>query len=92
MATFKARIMHAERGTEEIYDFDGPDDLMKKTPVKVIRHFMEVVDKAMFPRQHVEYELNACYKNKKFGVVTAIGHLHFEVDDADMPFMVMISK
>ena len=59
MATYNAHLMHGERGSEGSYDFDGPDDLLKKTPVRIVRHFMEHVEKSVLQSQHVDYELNA---------------------------------
>ena len=83
--------MDAKRGTEGRYEFDGVDDLLAKTPVRVVRAFMEHVDKNIFPESHVDYELNAAMKNSERQVVTAIGSFHLDGGDAPIPFLMMIS-
>lgn len=91
MATFTARLVDAKTGNEGSYDFDGPDDLMDRTPVGVVRHFMEFVDQTVLPSQHVDYELNAAMKNRERRIVTAMGDLHFEHGEDPAPFMLMIA-
>jgi hypothetical protein len=91
MTTFTARIMDADSGNEGRYDFEGPEDLLTKTPVRVVRHFMEYVDKSLLPAQHVDYELNAAMKNQTKTVVTALGEFHFE-HGGTSPFLMMISR
>lgn len=91
MATYTARLMDAETGNEGLYDFEGPDDLLLKTPVRIVRHFMEHVEEDVLPTQHVDYELNAAMKNATKAVVTAMGELHFE-NNGTVPFMLMISS
>ncbi len=91
MATFTARLLDAESGNEGTYDFEGPDNLMEQTPIRVVRHFMDFVDKTVLPAQHVDYELNAAMKNKGRKVITAMGELQFEHGDNPAPFMLMIA-
>lgn len=91
MATFTARLLDAKSGNEGSYDFDGPDDLLSQTPVRVVRHFMEYIDKTVLPSQHMDYELNAALKNRERGIVTAMGDLHFEHGEDPAPFMLMIA-
>lgn len=91
MAQFVASLMDAETGSDNKYDFDGPDDLMKMTPVRVIRHFMEIVDKQLLPSEHIDYELNAAMRNKEAGVITGIGSLIRE-NGGEIPFLLMISQ
>ncbi|MEO1199090.1 MAG: hypothetical protein AAFX39_07630 [Pseudomonadota bacterium] len=91
MGRYQATMMHATTGGEGIYPFDGPDDLLTKTPVRVVRHFMELVDTKLFPEDHVEYELNAAMKNAERGVITAMGSMHLH-DGPPLPFLVMIAK
>ena len=38
---------------------------MDKSPVKVMRRFMEIVDRKVLPNEHVDYELNAALKSGK---------------------------
>lgn len=91
MATYVARMMDSNTGSEGIYEFDGPDELFKETPVRIVRRFMEHVDKKLFPTQHVDYELNACFKNKEHAVVTAMGSLLMEHPHTELPFLMMIA-
>ncbi|MEW5420379.1 hypothetical protein [Amorphus sp. 3PC139-8] len=91
MAQFVASLMDAETGSDNKYEFEGPDDLLHKTPVRVIRHFMEIVDKEILPSEHIDYELNAAMRNKDVGVVTGIGSLIRE-NGGEIPFLLMISK
>lgn len=90
MATFEAVLMHGVRGTEGRYRFEGPDDLLDKTPVRVMRHFMEWVD-ANAGIGHVDYELNAAMKNDEVGVVTALGTMMFSPQSVQ-PFVCMIAR
>ena len=51
---------------------------------------MDHVDKTLLPHEHVEYEINAAFKNNEHKTVTAMGHLILEHPPA-IPFMMMIS-
>ena len=77
------------RQGEGRYEFDAPDDLFDRSPVKVIRAFMEHVDKVEMPNEDVDYELYSCLKNKHLKVVTGLGSLL--INGAELPFMVMIA-
>ncbi len=90
MPTYSAVLMHGSRGGEGRYTFEGPEKLFKKTPVKIMRTFMEDLE-TRSPIGHIEYEINAAIKNKEAGVVTVIGDLHFDEDNGQ-PFMCMITK
>ncbi|MCR9221796.1 MAG: hypothetical protein NXI21_16350 [Alphaproteobacteria bacterium] len=89
MASYTARMMDAVTGGEGRYDFEGPDELLARTPVRVVRAFMEHVDRDLFPRVHIDYELNAAYNDRTRRVVTAMGTLIHD-DDPPTPFLVMI--
>ncbi|MDF1750084.1 MAG: hypothetical protein P1V34_14530 [Alphaproteobacteria bacterium] len=91
MAQYTARLMDAKSGNEGVYDFEGPEDLMSQTPIRIVRHFMEYVDRDVLPTQHVDYELNAALKNQQRNVVTAMGNLHFDHGEDPAPFMLMIA-
>ena len=91
MSTYTAVVIHSETGGEGRYDFDYDGDLLARSPVKVVRAFMEVVDKTLLPAEHIDYEINAALKSPSGNTVTAIGSLIRENDGA-MPFMMMISK
>ena len=90
MATYGVRMMDANTGGEGRYSFQGPEDLFARTPVKIIKAFMDHVDKTLLPHEHVEYEINAAFKNNEHKTVTAMGHLILEHPPA-IPFMMMIS-
>lgn len=94
MTRYSAHMMSADRGTEEKYMFEGPDDLMSKSPVKVLKAFFENVDGDIIPKADIDYEINAAFKrDTSIGpVVTAMGSLHLHENTGPaMPFMVMIS-
>ncbi|WP_425063813.1 hypothetical protein [Pyruvatibacter mobilis] len=94
MSRFTANMMSADRGTEEKYSFDGPDDLLSKSPIKVLKAFFETVEGDIIPKADIDYEINAAFKrDTAMGpVVTAMGTLHLHDSPGPaMPFMVMIS-
>ncbi len=91
MAHYQATVMHATTGGEGIYAFEGPDDLLSKTPVRVVRHFMEQIDAKFLPQDHVDYELNAAMKNSDRGVITAMGSMQLR-EGPPLPFLLMIAK
>jgi hypothetical protein len=43
MANYVGRMLHGRSGAEVDHPFEGPDDLMAKSPLKVTRYFMEHV-------------------------------------------------
>ena len=90
MANYLALLMDADSGGAGTYPFEAEPELLSKTPVRVIKRFMDHVDLDLFPKQHVDYEINACMKNKEKGVITALGALHFEHEPA-IPYLLMIS-
>ncbi len=90
MANYRAIVIHPDTGGEGRYDFTGDDDLMTLSPVKVMRRFMEVVDKEILPAEQIDYELNAALKSENGKVVTAMGVLILE-SGFRLPFVAMIS-
>lgn len=90
MAKYLAVLMHGSRGGEGRYEFEGSDDLLDQTPVRVMRAFMESVE-AKAEVGHIDYEINAALKNQPHKVVTVVGDLVFNGDDRQ-PFMCMLSK
>lgn len=91
MAKYLCIVMHGETGGEGRYQFDGPEDLLSETPVRVFRKFMEMIDHEVFPAQHVDHEINAALKNSQRGVITVLGQMIFR-GDPPAPFMAMISR
>lgn len=90
MATYRARMMDAESGGEGIYDFDDGDDLIRQSPVRVIRKFMEHVGRDLIPSNYEDYELNAAFKNDTAQVITGLGSLVL-TNRPPIPFVIMIS-
>ncbi len=90
MATFRARMMDGVTGGERIHDFDAEDELMRSTPVRVIRKFMEYLGEDLIPGSYDDYELNAAFKNDEAHVVTGLGSLMLK-SGATIPFLIMIS-
>ena len=91
MATYRARLIDAVNPNEGVHPFEGPDDLMEDTPVRVVRSFFEHVDRAALPAGHNDWELNAAFKNREREVVTCMGSFHFE-DQPPAPFLLMIPR
>jgi len=92
MATYRARLLDAVSPTEGAYDFEAADDLMSDTPVRVVRAFFEHVDRSIFATRHVDWELNAAFKNAERGVVTCMGSFHLEGSQPAAPFLLMIAR
>lgn len=90
MARFTARMLDADTGGEGVYQFEAPDDLLARTPARVVGQFMAQVDRSLLPHEHVDYELNASMKNAEKGVVTAMGSLILE-RQPPIPFLLMIA-
>lgn len=90
MTTYRARMMDAATGGEGIYDFEDGEALLKQSPVRVIRKFMEHVGKDLIPSNYEDYELNAAFKSENAQVVTGLGNLIL-THQPPIPFAVMIS-
>ena len=94
MATYRAYMMAADRGTQETYDFEADDDLMARSPIRVVRTFFEAVEAEGFPKGDLDFEINAAFRRTAGTreVVTAMGALNIEGNRGPaMPFMVMIA-
>ncbi|MEM8728301.1 MAG: hypothetical protein AAGF79_00160 [Pseudomonadota bacterium] len=89
MAKYGATIMHGNRDGQRVVSFDGPEDLMDRSPMSVLRVLMEHLDSAS-NIGHIDYEVNAALKSEKATVVTVLGELKFRSGD-HQPFMCMIS-
>lgn len=90
MTTYRARMMDAETGGEGIHDFEAADDLLKHSPIRVVRTFFEQERRTELTDNVQDYELYAALKNKQHGIVTAMGAL--VVNGSELPFMLMISR
>ena len=89
MAQFQMVMMHGERGGEGVYRFEAADDLLRHSPITVLRAAMAYLD-AHAGIGHIDYEVNAALKNADKGVVTAMGSLVFHGED-HQPFICFIS-
>jgi hypothetical protein len=92
MAAYRARMMDAVSDKEAVSTFEGPEDLMHDTPVRVVRAFFEHTDRSTFATAHVDWELNAAFKNAERGVVTCMGSFHLGGDQPPAPFLLMIAR
>ena len=90
MTTYRARIMDAATGGEGSYDFEEAEELLRSSPVRVIRKFMEHIEHDLIPENYQDYELNAAFKSDDAKVVTGLGSLMLTHDPA-IPFVIMIS-
>lgn len=90
MTTYRARIMDAATGAEGSYDFEEADDLLRYSPLRVIRKFMEHAEHDLIPESYQDYELNAAFKSENAKVVTGLGSLVLTHDPA-IPFVIMIA-
>lgn len=91
MATYRARMMDADSGGEGIYDYEDDEDLLRQSPVRVIRNFMEHVGRDIIPENYEDYELNAAFKNDTAQVIAGLGSLIL-VNRPPLPFVIMISS
>lgn len=83
--------MHGERGGEGTYLFDANEDLMARSPVQVIRAFMDYLEKSRGGQiGHIDFEINGALKNAELGIVTGMGQLVLE--DGSQPFVVFINR
>ncbi len=89
MSKYLAVLMHGARGGEGRYEFTAEDDLIHKTPARIMRTFMDSVE-AKNGIGDIDYEINAAMKNEQHKIATVIGKIIFEKDE-DQPFMCMIS-
>ena len=92
MAAYRARMMDAVSDTQAVYEFEGPEDLMNDTPVRVVRAFMEHTERSRFATPHSDWELNAAFKNPERGVVTCMGSFHLAADQPPAPFLLIIER
>ncbi len=87
--TCRATMMDAAGDAEAVYEFQADEDLFKRSPIHIVKQFMEHVDHVELPAEHVGYELYSTLKSKEHRVVTALGCLLLA--SGEIPFMVMIA-
>lgn len=90
MAIYTARMMSADTGGEGHYMFEADGNLMKRTADEIVGVFFDHVE-AQVLRHNVDWELNSAMKSKPHGIVTAMGALVTDDDQASLPFLLMIS-
>lgn len=91
MREYQAKMLNTARGeVAGLYPFEGPDDLFEHTSDQIVRKFFEHVDRDIF-HHHVDYEINAAFKNNDRNAVTAMGSLILG-DRSHLPFLLLISQ
>lgn len=85
----RATMMDAAGDAEEVYEFTAEESLFDRSPIHIVKQFMEYVDHVELPGEHMGYELYSTLKNPDLKVVTAMGSLL--LPHGAIPFMVMIS-
>ena len=85
----RATMMDAGGEAEAVYEFTAEESLFDRSPIYIVKHFMEYVDHVELPGEHLGYELYSTIKNKDLKVVTAMGSLL--LPHGEIPFMVMIA-
>ncbi len=91
MREYQAKMMNTVHGeVAGSYPFEAPDDLFDMKPDQIVHRFFEHVDKDIF-HHHVDYEINAAFKNKHGDAVTAMGSLHLKAD-GHLPFLLLICR
>lgn len=85
-----ARMLSADGGGEEKYEFEGAPNLMDLTADEIVSVFFSHVEHKIL-QHHIDWEVNGILKNKDRRVVTAIGSLIPQRSDAPLPFLLMIS-
>ncbi len=88
MTRYLGVLVHGVSGGEGRYEFEGPDDLLRKTPVRIMRAFMESIE-GKDDIGYVDYEINAALKSDRHEITAVIGELVFE--DDTQSFMCMLS-
>ena len=89
MAVYRARMIDAATAGEHTFEFNGRDDLMSDTPVRIVRAFFDTVDRHLFPVKHKDWEVNCAFKNADRGVACVMGVLHCE-EGPHLPFAVFV--
>jgi len=90
MPIYRARVIHGRTGGEGDHDFEGPDDLMTRSPIKVMRYFMEhATEKGLI--EHHDYEIFSALKDSEHAVVTVLGD-YLYTSSSRSPFMCMIAR
>lgn len=90
MPEYQAKMLNTTRGdVAGSYPFEGPEDLFAKTSDQIVRLFFEHVDRDIF-HHHIDFEINAAFKNKGGDAVTAMGSLILD-DNSHLPFLLLIS-
>jgi hypothetical protein len=95
MARYQVKLLDSITGNEGSYTFENRDELLEKPADEVVAAFFDYADREIFTRGHIAYELNGVIKNKKQGVVVAIGSLymnHGRGEEDIQPFTIFIAR
>ncbi len=91
MAQYQARMLNTTQGSEDgTYPFEAPEELFEAPADQIVRTFFDHVDREIF-HHHVDYEMNAAFKNKDRNAVTAMGSLIMS-DQSHLPFLLLIGR
>jgi hypothetical protein len=90
MKTYRARMLHGRSGAEGIHDFEGPDDLFDRSPLKIMAFFMAHATEKGF-HEHEDYEAYSALKSRDGAVVTVSGEFHY-TPTSRSPFICMIAE
>lgn len=93
MAEYVGRMLHGRSGAEVDHPFEGPDDLMTRSPVRVMRYFMEHAASGRSFLEHEDYEIFSALRHRENGsvdVVTVTGDFIYAPGNHS-PFMCMIA-
>ena len=87
--TFRATMMSADTGANQVYGFKAPHDLLRKPAKQIVRTFLDHVRSDGSWSRAPTYKISSATKRSKKGVVMAMGSLLLE--NGELPFLVMIS-
>ncbi|KUF10516.1 hypothetical protein [Pseudoponticoccus marisrubri] len=90
MATYKAVLMHGERGGEGRYSFEAEDGVLERSTHATMTAFMQHLQGKLEPA-HMDWRLDGVLRNDDLGVITAAGTLIFDAGDRQ-PFVCMINE
>ncbi len=94
MATYRARLLDSLTGNEGAYEFEDREELMAGPADDVVHAFFLYAERALFRRDHVQYELNGVVKNAEQNTVVAIGQMYMlgDEDRPSTPFTLFIGQ
>ena len=89
VATYRATMMSADTGANQVYGFTADHDLFRKPARQIVRAFMDHIRSDESWNDAPSYKISSATKKSKKGVVMAMGSLLLK--SGELPFLVMIS-